>query len=220
MGMTMNEVNDTNRAAFEAWFDPDNESENFWHCWQAACKWQAASAQPERVALSDAAKEVIERAADTLDDLGAPHNAKELRAILAAQADHIPDIGNMAAQSTDAENVSKNAEEIDRFPPLGSQWLHTNGSTQIMSAHVAEIRELRAKILELESSKCANPSANSMIQSALDGGENATGLCTVRGAVSEMITVKSDRMEMRFSHDGHVINIELLITSRQPLKFK
>lgn len=39
----------------------------------------------EAGALSDEDAQALHRAADTLDDLGAPHNAAEVRAILAAQ---------------------------------------------------------------------------------------------------------------------------------------
>jgi hypothetical protein len=47
-------------------------------------------------------------------------------------------------------------------------------------------------------------------------GKDATGLCTVRGAVSEMIKSKCDQMEMIYAHDGEMINVELLIISRRP----
>ena len=50
-----------------------------------------------------------------------------------------------------------------------------------------------------------------VIDEALQAGEDATGLCTVRAAVACMFENKTDRLEMCFTHGGRRCNVEIRI---------
>jgi len=105
-------MNDKNRAAFEAWFYEKYHNEESRRATLLRnlmfAAWQAARAQPiERAALIDTETHDLHDVASYLDfDEGftASDLAARVRAII-------------AAQSTDAGNVSNKAKEIDRRPP-------------------------------------------------------------------------------------------------------
>lgn len=53
--------------------------------------------------------------------------------------------------------------------------------------------------------------ANPMIRAALDAGEDATGLGTVRDMVQCMFEGRSDTCELFYIHQGRRFNVELKI---------